>query len=97
MNIAIALAQFIMLALGVMASRILVNSGAIAVPPKGWADQFAVFAANQGLWFLLIPAVWLVLAEWIAKSNSPLAKSAQGLGVGIAVAILAGIVVVLVF
>lgn len=97
MNIAIALAQFIMLALGVMASRILVNSGAIAVPPQGWADQLAVFAANQGVWFLLIPAIWLIVAEWFAKSNSPLAKSAQGLGVGIAVAILAGIVVVLVF
>jgi hypothetical protein len=97
MNIAIALAQFIMLALGVMAARILVNSGAIDVPPAGWADQFAVFAANQGVWFLLIPALWLIFAEWFAKSNSPLAKSAQGLGVGITVAILAGIVVVLVF
>jgi len=97
MNIAIALAQFIMLALGVMASRILVNSGAIAVPARGWADQLSVFAANQGVWFLLIPAVWLIFAEWFARSNSSLAKVSQGLGVGIAVAILAGIVVVLVF
>lgn len=97
MNIAIALAQFIMLALGVMASRILVNSGAIAVPAQGWANQLALFSANQGVWFLLIPAVWLIFAEWFARSNSPLAKGAQGLGVGIAVAILAGIVVVLVF
>ncbi len=97
MNIAIALAQFIMLALGVMASRILVNSGAIAVPAQGWANQLAVFAANQGVWFLLIPAIWLILAEWIAKSKSSMAMAAQGLGVGIAVAILAGIVMVLVF
>ena len=97
MNIAIALAQFIMLALAAMASRILVNSGSVASPPVTWSDVLTTFVANQGLWFLLIPAAWLLFAEWCGKIKSPLAGAAQPIGAGIAVAILAVIVLVLVF
>ena len=97
MNIAIALAQFIMLALATMASHILVNSGSISSPPATWSDTVTTFIANQGLWFLVIPAVWLMFAGWCARTKGPLANTAQPIGVGIAVAILAVIVVVLVF
>ena len=97
MNIAIALAQFIMLALATMASHILVNSGSVASPPVTWSDMATTFIANQGLWFLVIPAVWLMFAGWCAKTKGPLSGFAQPIGVGIAVAILAVIVVVLVF
>lgn len=97
MNIAIALAQFIMLALGVMASRILVNSGAVSAASGLWSDHMTIAAANNGVWFLLIPALWLLFAEGAAKFRPSLAGAAQSLGVGIAVAVLAAIVVVLVF
>ena len=97
MNIAIALAQFVMLALATMASRILVNSGSVSSPAATWSDAVATFIANQGLWFLAIPAAWLMFAGWCAKTKSPLANAAQPIGVGIAVAILAVIVLVLVF
>ena len=53
--------------------------------------------ANQGLWLLVIPAVWLLFAGWAEKAKSPLATIAQPLGAGITVAILALIVLVLVF
>lgn len=97
MNIAIALAQFIMLALGVMASRILVNSGAVSATSGLWSDRMTIDAANNGVWFLLIPALWLLFAEGITKFRPGLAGTAQSVGVGIAVAVLAAIVVVLVF
>ena len=96
-NIAIALAQFIMLALAAMASRILVNSGSVASPPATWSDMVTSFIADQGLWFLVIPAAWLMFAGWCEKTKSPLASLAQPIGAGIAVAILAVIVVVLMF
>ena len=97
MNIAIALAQFIMLALATMASHILANSGAVASPPSSWSDAVTTFIANQGLWFLVIPAVWLMFAGWCAKTKSSFSGLAQPIGVGIAVAILAVIVLVLMF
>ena len=97
MNIAIALAQFIMLALATMAAHILVNSGSVASPPVTWSDIVTTFIANQGLWFLVIPAVWLMFAGWCEKTKSSLANVAQPIGAGIAVAILAVIVLVLVF
>ena len=97
MNIAIALAQFIMLALATMASHILVNSGSVSSPPATWSNSVTTFIANQGLWFLVIPAVWLMFAGWCEKAKSPLAAMAQPIGAGIAVAILAAIVLVLVF
>jgi hypothetical protein len=96
MNIAIALAQFIMLALATMASHILVNSGSVPTPPVTWSDIVTTFVANQGLWFLVIPAVWLLFAGWCEKTKSSVGKIAQPIGVGIAVAILAVIVLVLV-
>ena len=97
MNIAIALAQFIMLALAAMASHILVNSGSIPSPPVKWSDMVATFVANQGLWLLIIPAAWLGFAGWAERAKGPLSKIAQPLGVGLTVAILAAIVLVLVF
>ena len=97
MNIAIALAQFIILALATMAAHILVNAGAVSSPPVTWSDALTTFVANQGLWFLLIPAVWLLFAFWCAKTPSRLSALAQPIGVGIAMAVLAVIVVVLVF
>jgi len=97
MNIAIALAQFIMLALATMASHILVNSGSVPAPPVTWSDNVTTFVANQGLWFLAIPAAWLMFAGWCQRTKSPVGKTAQPVGVGIAVAILAVIVLVLVF
>ena len=93
MNIAIALAQFIMLALGVMASIILSSSGDI--PNAGWSSAVERFAASQGLWLLVIPAAWLLAAEWCARLRPPLLKTAQSVGVGLVVAILAAIVIVL--
>jgi len=97
MNIAIALAQFIMLALATMAAKILVNSGSVASPPVTWSDTLATFIANQGLWSLLVPAIWLLFAGWCGKSKGPLAGIAQPIGAGIAFAILAAIVLVLMF
>ena len=97
MNIAIALAQFIMLALATMAAHILVNSGSVASPPVTWADTVATFIANQGLWFLLIPAIWLFFAGWCEKSKGSWSRIAQPIGAGIAFAILAMIVLVLMF
>ena len=97
MNIAIALAQFIMLALATMAAHILVNSGSVASPPVTWADTVATFIANQGLWFLLIPAIWLFFAGWCEKSKGAWSGIAQPIGAGIAFAILAMIVLVLMF
>ncbi|MEX1044939.1 MAG: hypothetical protein WEC73_02315 [Chthoniobacterales bacterium] len=97
MNIAIALAQFIMLALAAMASHILVNSGSVPTPPVTWSDMVATFVANQGVWLLIIPAAWLGFAGWMEKGKSPLAAIAQPIGVGITVTILAVIVLVLVF
>lgn len=97
MNIAIALAQFIMLALATMAAHILVNSGSVDSPPVTWTDTLATFIANQGLWFLVVPALWLFFAGWCGKSKSPLAGIAQPIGAGIAFAILAMIVLVLMF
>jgi len=97
MNIAIALAQFIMLALAAMASHILVNSGAVTAPASGLSAAITLFVADQGLWLLVIPAAWLLFAGWAEKANSPLAKISQPLGVGITVAILAAIVLVLAF
>jgi hypothetical protein len=94
-NIAIALAQFVILALGVMASRILVNSGAIT--PTSWADQIAAHAATQGVWLLAIPAVWLIFAEGCANFRPALASTAQSIGVALAVALLAMIVLILAF
>jgi len=97
MNIAIALAQFIMLALGVMASRILLNSGAVSSSSGLWSDRMTVLAATGGVWLLLIPALWLLFAEWCGKFRPAFSGTAQSIGVGIAVAVLAAIVVVLVF
>jgi hypothetical protein len=97
MNIAIALTQFIMLALASMASNILVNSGAVPTPPVTWSDQATFFVARQGLWLLLIPAIWLLFAGWCAKSRSQFSSFAQPVGVAISVLILASIVFVLVF
>lgn len=94
MNIAIALAQFIMLALGVMASIILSSSGDI--PSAGtWSAAVERFAASRGLWLLLIPAVWLLAAEWCARARPKMLQTAQSAGVAIVVAILAAIVLVL--
>jgi len=92
-NIAIALAQFIMLALGVMASIILSSSGDI--PNAGWSSAVERFAATRGLWLLIIPAAWLLAAEWCARVRPPLLKTAQAAGVGVVVSILAAIVLVL--
>jgi hypothetical protein len=92
-NIAIALAQFIMLALGVMASIILSSSGDI--PNAGWSSAVERFAATQGLWLLVIPAAWLLVAEWCARARPKLLGAAQSAGIGIVVAILAAIVLVL--
>lgn len=97
MNIAIALTQFIMLALASMASNILVNSGAVPTPPVTWSDHATFFVAQQGLWLLLIPAIWLLFAGWCAKSKSQLSMVAQPVGVALSVMILAAIVFVLVF
>jgi Aconitase A len=97
MNLAIALAQFIMLALATMAARILVNAGSAASPPVTWSDTVATFMANQGLWFLLIPAGWLCLASWCETSQGAWSALAQPIGAGIAFAILALIVLVLAF
>lgn len=97
MNIAIALAQFIMLALGVMASRILLNSGAVSASSTLWSDRMTVLVANGGVWLLAIPALWLIFAEWCAKFRPGWGPASQSLGAAIAVAILAAIVVVLVF
>ena len=95
MNIAIALAQFIMLALAAMASHILVNSGSVDADSATWSGHITLFIARQGLWLLIIPAAWLLFAGWCEKANSPLAKIAQPLGVGLTVAILLAIVLVL--
>lgn len=97
MNIAIALTQFIMLALAAMASNILVNSGAVPTPPVSWSDHATFFVASQGLWLLLIPASWLLFAGWCQKARSRWSTMAQPLGVGISVLILASIVFLLVF
>lgn len=86
-----------MLALATMASHILVNSGAIATPPAGLADNLALFVAADGLWLLIIPAAWLLFAGWCAKTKSRLAPIAQPLGVGITFAVLLAIVLVLAF
>lgn len=94
MNIAIALAQFIMLALGVMASIILSSSGDI--PNAGtWSAAVESFAASRGLWLLLIPAGWLLAAEWCARARPKWLQTAQSAGIGLVVAILAAIVLVL--
>ena len=71
MNIAIALAQFIMLALATMAAHILVNSDSVASPPVTLSDMVATFIANQGLWFLLVPAIWLFLPVGAKKAKAP--------------------------
>lgn len=97
MNLAIAMAQFITLALGVMAARIMVSSGAIADGSRAWDDRIALFAANQGVWLLLIPAAWIVVANICGYRQSALLKGVQGVGVGIAVWILIITVLVLVF
>ncbi len=97
MNIAIALAQFVMLALATMASHILVNSGSVSSPPATWSDAIATFISHQGLWLLAIPAVWLFFAGWCGKTKGALANLAQPIGVALAVAILVTIVLVLVF
>jgi len=97
MNIAIALAQFIMLALATMAAHILVNSESVASPPVTLSDTVATFIANQGLWFLLIPAIWLFFAGWCEKSKGAWSGLAQPIGAGIAFAILAMIVLVFMF
>ncbi|MFM8886117.1 MAG: hypothetical protein ACKOKC_06870, partial [Chthoniobacterales bacterium] len=93
-NIAIALAQFIMLALGVMASIILSSSGDI--PAAGsWSAEVERFAASRGLWLLIIPAAWLLAAEWCARVRPKMLPTVQSAGIGIVVAILAAIVLVL--
>lgn len=97
MNIAISLAQFVILALGVMASRILVNSGAVAASATALSDRLTVFIANQGVWLLVIPATWLLCAEGCVKFKPSLAASVQASGVAVAVACLAAIVLVLAF
>jgi hypothetical protein len=93
-NIAIALAQFIMLALGVMAAIILSSSGDISNAGT-WSAAVEKFAAARGLWLLLIPAAWLLAAEWCGRFSPPLLKTAQSVGVGLVVAILVAIVLVL--
>lgn len=97
MNIAIALAQFVMLALATMAARILVNSGSVGSPPATLSDMAATFVADQGVWFLLLPAAWLLFAGWCGKRGPAWAAIAQPVGVGLAVTILSVIVLVLVF
>ncbi len=97
MNLAIALAQFIMLALGVMASRILLSCGAIPPGSRAWTDRIPVFVATNGIWLLLIPAVWLLFSSWCTQKQNRWAKGTQGVGMAIAVWILVLIVVVLVF
>lgn len=94
MNIAIALAQFIMLALGVMASIILNSSGGTP-DPAAWSTHLQQFAASRGIWLLVIPAAWLACAEGCAKFRPALVKNAQAAGMVIVVAILVLIVVVL--
>jgi hypothetical protein len=97
MNIAIAMAQFIMVALGVMASRILVNSGAIPDAGTAWSDRLAVFASSQGVWLLLIPAGWFILASLCSVFRPALIGPAQSFGVALAVSLLAVIVAMFVF
>ena len=95
MNIAIALAQFIMLALAAMASHILVNSGSVPVPPVTLSDLITTFVAQQGLWLLIIPAAWLGIAGWSERAKGTLGKIIQPLGIGITVTILVASVLVL--
>jgi hypothetical protein len=97
MNITIALAQFIMIALGAMASRILVNSGAVSAASVHWTDRAAILVANQGLWFLIIPAVWFFAAESCARLKPAWAGAAQASGVAVTVILLAAIVAMLAF
>ena len=95
MNITIALAQFIMIALAAMASRILVNSGAVSATSAAWTDRAALLVASQGLWLLVIPAVWFFLAESCTRAKPALAPTVQASGVAITVLLLAGIVLML--
>lgn len=97
MNIAIALAQFIMIALAAMASRILVNSGAVSESSGAWSDQAVLFVSSQGLWLLAIPAVWFFLAECCSRAKPASAPAVQASGVALAVLLLVGIVVLLAF
>lgn len=96
MNIAIAMAQFIMVALAVMASRILVNSGAVSADSTAWSDRLAVTASAQGIWLLLIPATWFFAASLCAVFRPGLVSAAQSLGVALAVGLLVLIVAVFV-
>lgn len=91
MNITIALAQFIMIALAAMASRILVNSGAVSATSAEWSDRAATLVATQGLWLLIIPAAWFFVAEGVSRIRPAGAPAIQAAGVAITVLILAGI------
>ncbi len=97
MNLPIALAQFIMLALGVMASRILLTSGAIVVSNGPWHDRMAAWAGTHGLWLLAIPALWLLLTQGCTKLDPRWTTAMQNVGVGIAIVTLAIIVAFLIF
>lgn len=91
MNIAIALAQFISIALGVMCSHILVNAGAVSSTSSAWSDLLTLWIASKGLWLLIVPALWLVFAGWCDKVGGSWAKAAPGLGFAIILIMLFGL------
>lgn len=66
MNRAIALTQFVFITLGSVAAIILVRAETVATTEIG---QLRIFLARHGLWLILLPIIWIILAETIVRLN----------------------------
>lgn len=84
----IALTQFVFVTLGSVAAIILVRAETVATTEIG---RLRMFLAEHGLWLILIPIAWVVLAEAsVAMSRkAATARVVQASGVLLAAVILA--------
>jgi uncharacterized membrane protein len=84
----IALTQFVFVTLGSVAAIILVRAETVATTELG---QLRMFLASHGLWLILIPIVWIILAETITRliRKESIARMVQASGVLLAAAIVA--------
>ena len=83
----IALTQFVFVTLGTMALMILMKTPA---HHSGVSQTLRVFLSQYGLWMLLIPVVWVTMAE-VVQRGSPGERALQVLqasGILIAAAML---------
>ncbi len=88
MALVIALTQFAFIALGTLALNILVKTSGNSAYLGTASGGLAGFLVTSGVWLLLVPVVWLLLAALLRRLGRPDAGAGIIQAVGIAVSAL---------